>query len=139
MNRIEKIDNKYILTLENGEKFECKRWYEKKVDTYHVLIPKGPREICGRTYIREKLLVNGVYEFENKTEHRTGMTTGGWRSKLTPEETKELEEYEKGIERLKKIGMEREIPKVDPNSIEGIERMIQKLLEKQKKLMENQK
>lgn len=139
MNRIEKIGDKYVLTLENGKKFNCTRWYEKKVDTWHILVPKEARDICGRTYIREKFLENGSYEFENKTEHRTGMTTGGWRSKLTPEETEELKKAEETIERLKKIGMEREIPKVDPNSIEGIEKMIQRLLEKQKKLMETQK
>lgn len=130
MNRIENRNGKYILTLENAKEYTCTRWYEKKVDTWHILVPKEAREACGRTYIREKLLANGSYEFETKTEHRTGLATGGWRAKLTAAEKAELEKAEATIERLKDIASKREVEKVDPNSIEGIQAQIEKLMAK---------
>lgn len=130
MNRIERIDGKYILTLENGDKYECKRWLEKKADkqVWHIIVPKEAREDCGRTYIRESYFDNSdTYEFENKTEHRSGLGGNGWRTRLTTEELAELEKAEATIERLKKIGMERTPEKIDPNSEEGIMLAIQKL------------
>ncbi len=130
MNRIERTNGKYILTTENGNVYECQRWLEKKPnkEVYHVVVPKEAREICGRTYIRESYFDNkDIYEFETKTEHREGLGGGGWRSRLTTEETKRLEEAEKTIEELKKIGMERTPEKVDPNSEEGILLQIEKL------------
>ena len=130
MNKIERTNGKYILTLENGTTYECQRWLEKKPnkEVYHVVVPKEAREICGRTYIRESYFDNkDIYEFETKTEHREGLGGGGWRSRLTTEETKRLEEAERTIEELKKIGMERTPEKVDPNSEEGILLQIEKL------------
>jgi hypothetical protein len=130
MNRIERIDDKYILTTEDGSIYECKRWLENKPNksVWHVVVPKEARDICGRTYIRESYFDDkDIYEFENKTEHRIGLGGGGWRSRLTEEETKRLEEAEKTIEELKKIGMERTPEKVDPNSEEGILLQIAKL------------
>jgi hypothetical protein len=130
MNKIERTNGKYILTTENGNVYECQRWLEKKPnkEVYHVVVPKEAREICGRTYIRESYFDNkDIYEFETKTEHREGLGGGGWRSRLTTEETKRLEEAERTIEELKKIGMERTPEKVDPNSEEGIRLQIEKL------------
>lgn len=130
MNRIERIDDKYILTTEDGSTYDCKRWREDKPNksVWHIVVPKEAREICGRTYIRESYFDDkDIYEFETKTEHRTGLGGGGWRNRLTEEETKRLEEAERTIEELKKIGMERTPEKIDPNSEEGILLQIAKL------------
>ena len=113
MNRIEKNNGIYTLTTIDGRKFVCDRWYEKKVDKWHVRIPVDAREICGRTYIRESHFENSnVYEFENKTEHREGLGNGGWKNRLTPEELKEYESCEKRMNELKEIGMSRPIPEL---------------------------
>ena len=122
MNKIEKLENgSYILTTTDGQTFICSRWFEKKVEKWHVVVPKEARDLCGRTYIRESNFDNSdIYEFETKTEHRTGLTSGGWRSKMTDEERKLVEEAESTIERIKSICMTREVEKVDPNSEEGI-------------------
>ena len=136
MNRIEIVNGEYILTLENGEKYTCRRWLEKKNDKemWHIVVPKEAREICGRTYIRESYFDDkDYYEFENKTEHRSGIGSGGWRTRLTKEELVKLEMVEKTIEDLKKIAMERTPVKIDMNSKEGILLMMEKL---QKKLAE---
>lgn len=137
MNRIEKLeDGSYILTTIDGQTFPCSRWFEKKVERWHVVVPKEARDICGRTYIRESYFDNSnVYEFENKTEHRTGLVSGGWRSKMTDDERKQVEEAEKLIESIKSLCMTREVKKVDPNSEEGILAEIERL----KKKLENKR
>lgn len=136
MNKIEKTENGYILTTTNGQTFACSRWFEKKVERWHVVVPKEARDLCGRTYIRESNFDNSdIYEFETKTEHRTGLTSGGWRTKMTDDEKKLVEEAEKTIERIKSICMTREVEKVDPNSEEGILLQIEKL----KKKLENKR
>lgn len=132
MNKIEKLENgSYILTTTNGQTFTCSRWFEKKVERWHVVVPKEGRELCGRTYIRESNFDNtNIYEFETKTEHRTGLTSGGWRTKMTEDERKQVEEAEKLIESIKSICMTREVEKIDPNSEEGIMLAIEKLQKK---------
>ena len=137
MNKIEKLENgSYILTTIDGQEFTCSRWFEKKVERWHVVVPKEAREICGRTYIRESNFDNSdIYEFETKTEHRIGLTSGGWRSKMTEDERKQVEEAEKLIESIKSICMTREAEKVDPNSEEGILLQIERL----KKKLENKR
>ena len=122
MNKIEKLENgSYILTTIDGQTFTCSRWFENKTQKYHVVVPKEARELCGRTYIRESNFDNSdIYEFETKTEHRTGLTSGGWRSKMTDDEKKLVEEAEETIERIKSLCMTREVEKVDPNSEEGL-------------------
>lgn len=122
MNKIEKCENgSYILTTTDGQTFVCSRWFEKKTNKWYVTIPKNGQEICGRQYISEKFFdESDIYEFETKTEHRTGLASGGWRSKMTDEERKLVEEAEKTIESIKSICMTREVKKVDPNSEEGI-------------------
>lgn len=129
MNKIEKLENgSYILTTTDGQTFTCSRWFENKTQKYHVVVPKEARDLCGRTYIRESYFDNSnIYEFETKTEHRTGLTSGGWRSKMTDDEKKLVEEAENTIERIKSICMTREVEKVDPNSEEGILAQIAKL------------
>jgi hypothetical protein len=137
MNKIEKLENgSYLLTTTNGQTFVCSRWFENKTQKYHVVVPKEARDLCGRTYIRESYFDNSdIYEFETKTEHRTGLTSGGWRTKMTDEEKKLVEEAEKTIERIKSICMTREVEKVDPNSEEGILLQIERL----KKKLENKR
>lgn len=137
-NRIEKTERGYILTTYDGQEFVCSRWYEKKVEKWHVVVPKEARDLCGRTYIRESNFDNSdIYEFETKTEHRTGLSGGGWRSKMTAEEAKMVQEAEETIERIKAICMTRETPKVDPNSEEGILAQIAKLQAKLAKYQTN--
>lgn len=134
MNKIEKTENGYILTTTDGQTFVCSRWFEKKVERWHVVVPKEARDLCGRTYIRESNFDNSdIYEFETKTEHRTGLTSGGWKTKMTDDERKLVEEAEKTIERIKSICMTREVEKVDPNSEEGILLQIEKLKKKLEK------
>lgn len=139
MNKIEKLENgTYILTTDDGQTFTCSRWFENKTQKYHVLVPKPARDICGRTYIRESYFDHSnIYEFETKTEHRTGLTSGGWRSKMTEDERKLVEDAEKTIERIKSICMSREVEKVDPNSEEGILLQIERLKKKLEKTKSN--
>ena len=101
MNKVTKLANgNYELTCENGEKMACTRWYEKKTDAWHVKLPKD--NPSGRTYIRESNFANtNIYEFETKTEHREGLSYGGWRNKLTEDEKKQIEAAEALIERIK--------------------------------------
>ena len=108
MNTIKKVEDKYILTCEDGSVFDCELWFEKKTNKWHVKLPKN--NPSGRTYVRQSIVdgsENQTYKFETKTTFRTGLTSGGWRSRLTDEEKQELAEYEEGIERLKKIGLSR--------------------------------
>ena len=111
MNKIVKTENgTYRLICENGQEFECSRWFEKKTDAWHVLIPKEAREICGRTYIREsKVLASGIYEFDTKTEHRTGLGDGGWKSRLTQDELTEYQACETRMAELKELAMSRPV------------------------------
>lgn len=120
-NRIVKENGNYTLITENGNTYPCTRWYEKKTDSWHVKISKEGAEECGRTYVRESRFADtDTYTFETKTEHRTGLSGGGWRSKMTPEEAQKVKEAEETIERIKALCMTRETPKVDPNSEEGL-------------------
>ena len=130
MNKISKtLDAKgqpsYQLITENGKEYPCTRWYEKKTDAWHIKLPKD--NASGRTYIRESLLADKTeYEFETKTEHRTGLIGGGWKSKMTADEAKEMAELEARIDEIKKAASARQPEKVDPNSVEGIEAAIAK-------------
>jgi hypothetical protein len=118
------------LTTANDEIFECSRWFEKKSNSWHVVVPKEAREICGRTYIREsKFDKSDVYEFETKIEHRTGLQSGGWKSKMTDEERKLVEEAEKTIERIKSECMNRTVELTEEEKIlRQIEKLNQKLM-----------
>ena len=116
---------RYTLTTIAGDEFACTRWYEKKTDAWHIKLPKD--NPTGRTYIRESLFgTSGAYEFDDKTEHRTGLATGGWRAKMTPDEAKKVADAEAIIEAIKAEASARVVEKVDPNSIEGLEAMIVK-------------
>ena len=134
-NRIEKTENGYILTTENGNIFTCSRWYEKKTESWHVKVPKEGAEECGRTYIRESKFVNGLYEFETKTEHRVGLSSGGWKSRLTEEELSKYEECERIMNELKEIALTRQ-PK-ELTEEEKVMREIEKYQRKLAKLREN--
>ena len=128
-NIITKINNEYILTTSDGQKYTCTRWYEKKVDKWHVLVPKEAREICGRTYIRESYFEKSdTYEFDTKTEHREGIGNGGWKFRLTPEELKEYNEHEKRMAELKELALSRPIPELTEE--EKLQREIEKMMKK---------
>ena len=115
----------YNVITEDGKTAACTRWYEKKTDAWHIKLPKD--NASGRTYIRESLLTDKTeYEFETKTEHRTGLVGGGWKSKMTPDEAKRMTELEAEIEAIKKTASARQPEKVDPNSVEAIEAAIEK-------------
>jgi len=130
MNRLEKLnETSYLLTTEDGQEFKVGTWYEKSKDKTWVKLPKD--NPSGREYISTEKFVNtDQIEFETKTSGPRVLTGGGWRSRLTTDELSELTELEVRIEELKNIGMTREVPKVDPNSIEGIELQIKKLTER---------
>ena len=120
MNKIVKNGEVYTLILENGEEFLCTKIYEKKSENWYVKLPKD--NPTGRTYVVENHFKNtDIYEFENKTEHREGLSSGGWKAKMTDEEKKIVEDCENTIERIKKICMERKTVKPDKNSIEYLE------------------
>lgn len=128
----------YTLITEDGRTFPCRRWFEEKTSKWYVEILKGGREVCGRQYITEKFLDGkDEYEFETKTKHREGLNSGGWRSRLTQDELKRLEEAEKTIEDLKRIGTERRPVKNDIRTEEGLEAEIQRLLELQRQMRQN--
>lgn len=136
MNTVKKVkingEVGYMLYTETGEKFPCTRWFEKKTGQWHVKLPKD--NPSGRTYIRESYFDKGdEVEFETKTEFRKGLSSGGWRSKLTPEEIDEVKHHELMIENIKRVAMTREIKKLDPNSIEGMMAMMAKLQAKLEK------
>lgn len=133
MNKITKLNNgTYELELSNGQTFTCGRWFEKKTGHWHIIVPKEAREICGRTYIREKHLENiDVYEFEDKTEHRTGMSYGGWKDRMTDEEKVQWTECEKLMETIKQNCLERK-PK-ELTETEKLELQIAKLMAKLEK------
>ena len=131
--RVEKVGDKYILSEIGGTyTAECTIWYEKKTGENHVKLPKD--NPSGRTYIRQKKVDAGPVEFEQKTEFRTGLVGGGWRSKMTADEAKQVAEAEALIERIKKAASARKVEKVDPNSEEGIRAAIEKLQAKLAKL-----
>lgn len=139
MNRIEKLENgTYVLTCENGETFVCRRWEEVKKDKrmWHIVVPKEGRDLCGRTYIRESYFDNSnIYEFETKTEHREGLGNGGWKSRLTQDELEEYQSLEQRMEELKNIAMSRPVKELTEE--EKLEKEIQRLLEKKKRLYGN--
>ena len=128
-NVIEKVNGKYILTTVEGQEFECSRWYEKKVDKWHVVVPKEAREVCGRTYIRESYFEDSdIYEFETKTTHREGIGNGGWKSRLTPEELEKYNECERVMEELKTLALSRPVKELTEE--EKLEREIERLTKK---------
>lgn len=129
MNKIIKTETGYQLITETGETFNCSTWFEKKTNAWHIVVPKEAREICGRTYIREKYLEDkDEYLFETKTEHREGMSYGGWKSRMTEEEKQQWLECEKLMETIKQNCMNRQ--PVELTETEKLEREIKKLQEK---------
>ncbi len=131
--RVEKVGDEYILSEVGGTYSEkCTIFYEKKTNKNHVKLPKD--NPSGRTYIRQEKVDAGPVEFEEKTVFRTGLVGGGWRSKMTADEAKQVAEAEALIESIKKAASARKVEKVDPNSVEGIQAAIEKLQAKLAKL-----
>lgn len=128
MNVLKLSNGKYIVEAENGETFEGKPWYEKKTDKWYIHLPKD--NSTGREYITKKLVddsPNKEYKFETKTSGPRSLSGGGWRSRLTKDELKTLEEAEKTIKSLKEVGLNRKPVKTDLTTQEGIEAEIEKL------------
>ena len=100
MNKLTKInDNLYLLETEDGQSFECKTWFEKKTNQWHVKLPNDNGS--GRTYVRVSHFDNtNIYEFETKTSHREGLSYGSWKDRMTDEE-KSI--YEECLSTIKKI------------------------------------
>ena len=131
--RVEKVGDEYILSEIGGTYSEkCTIIHEKKTGENHVKLPKD--NPSGRTYIRQKKVDLGPVEFEEKTVFRTGLSSGGWRSKMTEEEKIEVENLEKRLNEIKSLCQSRKVKKVDPNSEEGIKLQIEKLKAKLAKL-----
>ena len=123
----------YTLTTIDGQTFECDRFYEKKTDKWHVRLPKEASEITGRTYIRENKFDNSdIYEFDNKTEHREGIGSGGWKNRLTEEEAEEYKALEERMNELKELALSRPIKELTEE--EKLEREIARLTGKLNKL-----
>lgn len=131
MNKIKKTIAKdgsasYTLVVEDGTKFDCSIWFEKKTGVNHIKLPKD--NPSGRTYVRESFFEKAdIYEFETKTNFRTGLTSGGWKAKMTEEEAQRYEELEAEMAEIKEAASAREAVKIDPNSPEGIALQIEKL------------
>lgn len=124
--KVEKVGNEYILSEVGGTYAEkCTIWYEKKTDKNHVKLPKD--NPSGRTYIRQDKVDLGPVEFDQKTEFRTGLSSGGWKSKMTEDEAKQVADAEALIEAIKATASARTVEKLDPNSEEGIRLQIEKL------------
>jgi hypothetical protein len=139
MNTIKKVEDKYILTCEDGSVFNCELWFEKKTNKWYIKLPKD--NPSGRTYITKTFVDNSkdqTYEFQTKTEFRSGLTSGGWRSRLTDEEKQELAEYEEGIERLKKIGLSRK-PLTENDKLRNQIKKLEEELRELRKLKEKSK
>lgn len=125
-NCITMNENGYELITADGRKFTCTRLYEKKTEKWHVVIPKEARDICGRTFISENRFNDSdTYEFETKTEHREGLSSGGWKSRMTEEEKAEYEACEARMEAIKKAVLSRPIREL--TKAEKIEAQIAKL------------
>ena len=131
MNKIKKTIAKdgsasYTLVVEDGTKFDCSIWFEKKTGVNHIKLPKD--NPSGRTYVRESFFEKAdIYEFETKTEFRTGLTSGGWKVKMTDDEAQRYEALEAEMAEIKEAASAREAVKIDPNSPEGIALQIEKL------------
>ena len=134
MNKIIKNEEGYVLVCETGEQFECKVIFDKKTNKNYVKLPTN--NPSGRTFVVESIFDNvNEYQFETKTEHRSGMS---WKSKLTEQEKDELKELEERIEEIKQTAMKRQTPKVtkEDKLLKQIEEQKQEI-EELKKLLED--
>ena len=119
-------DNTYLLITTNGERFTCKRWFEKKIDAWQIKLPENP---SGRRFVKESLIIGGKYEFEDKTTGpRILGSIGGWKSKMTAAEKAQFDAAEKVIEDIKSECMLRVGPA--KNTPEWYQQEIVKMQEK---------
>lgn len=127
MNKIAKInDTQYELTDELGNTYECKLWFEKKTNEWHIKLPMN--NSSGRQYIRLKKFnenaVDGVYEFETKDGPKRVLNVSKWKDMLTDSEKARLNMLEDEIENIKSACIER----LKANSEEAkLQREIEKL------------
>ena len=127
MNTITKInDNLFELKDELGNTYECKLWFEKKTNEYHIKLPMN--NSSGRQYIRLKKFnenaVDGVYEFETKDTPKRVLNVSKWKDMLTDSEKTRLNMLEGEIENIKSACIER----LKANSEEAkLQREIEKL------------
>lgn len=134
MNTITKInDNLFELKDELGNKYECKLWFEKKTNEYHIKLPMN--NSSGRQYIRLKKFneenVDGIYEFKTKDGPKRVLNVSKWRDMLTDSEKARLNVLEDEIEKIKSACIER----LKSNSEEmKLQREIEKLQSQLNKL-----
>ena len=134
MNTITKInDNLFELKDELGNTYECKLWFEKKTNEWHIKLPMN--NSSGRQYIRLKVFneknVNGVYEFDTKDTPKRILNVSKWREMLTDSEKARLNMLEDEIENIKSACIER----LKANSEEAkLQREIEKLQSQLNKL-----
>jgi len=118
-------DGNYLLTTENGQTFVCKRWFEKKIDDWQIKLPENP---SGRRFVKESLVKNGEYEFEDKVGGPRILGNNGWKSKMTVEEKRKFEEAESIVNSIKEECMKRVGPA--KNTPEWYQQEIVKMQEK---------
>ena len=134
MNTITKInDNLFELKDELGNTYECKLWFEKKTNEWHIKLPMN--NSSGRQYIRLKKFnennVDGVYEFDTKDTPTRLLNVSKWREMLTDSEKARLNMLEDEIEKIKSACIER----LKANSEEmKLQREIEKLQSQLNKL-----
>ena len=134
MNTITKInDNLFELKDELGNTYECKLWFEKKTNEWHIKLPMN--NSSGRQYIRLKKFnennVDGVYEFDTKDTPKRILNVSKWREMLTDSEKARLNMLEDEIEKIKSACIER----LKANSEEmKLQREIEKLQSQLNKL-----
>lgn len=127
MNTITKInDNLFELKDELGNTYECKLWFEKKTNEYHIKLPMN--NSSGRQYIRLKKFnensIDGVYEFETKDTPKRVLNVSNWKSVMTDSEKTRYKVLEDEMEKIKSDCIER----LKSNSEEmKLQRQIEKL------------
>lgn len=131
MNYLKKLnENDYELSNSENENVEIGHlWSEIKngEKKFHIRLSKNNfsnREFISLKVFEEKS-VNGIYSFESKEEGKKEIKS--WRNLLNESEKSRLEELEKEIEEIKKVGLSRKVEKVDLNDIESLKKRLEYL------------
>lgn len=131
MNKVIEKNGKYFLLLSDEmEEVEVGTYFEKKSNINWIVLPKG--NSSGRGYISTNKLVNGVYEFADKTSGPRTLTTWNWKSRMSTEEKEKYEAAQAYIEKIREECMSRK--PIELTDEEKLKIKIQKLEEELKKL-----
>lgn len=131
MNKVKLVDGKYFLLLSDEmEWVEVGTYFEKKSNINWIVLPKN--NSSGRSYISTGKLVNGVYEFANKTTGPRTLVTYNWKSRMSKEEKEKYDAAQEYIEKLREECIARK--PVEISDEEKLRIKIQKLEEELKKL-----